>query len=401
MSREYSENVLVQNSAGNLLQNVLGWEVVLAYNSEKLGPDGTLGRTSYGEVLLTRYFRQALLRLNPWLTPNQLDEVQKKFTAHVSTASLMQINEEKYFLLRDGIPVTVKRPDGRTETRSAAVIDFKNPENNHFLAVKEMKIHSQLYRRRTDIVGFVNGIPLLFIELKKPTVDVQNAYIDNYRDYLDTIPQLFYYNAFLMLSNGLEAKVGTLGSKYEFFHEWKRLKESDVGRVELETMLRGICEKKTFLDLLENFILYDHSGGRTTKILARNHQYLGVNEAVSAYENRKCHTGGSRMTKGRKTTYEERIAFVKECIENGYNYTEISEKYKVGYQQIYTWVQKYKKDGEDALKDRRGRHKKDYKPQTEEERLRLENATLKRQLYLSQMEIDVLKKLQELERGKR
>ena len=216
MSREYSENVLVQNSAGNLLQNVLGWEVVLAYNSEKLGPDGTLGRTSYGEVLLTRYFRQALLRLNPWLTPNQLDEVQKKFTAHVSTASLMQINEEKYFLLRDGIPVTVKRPDGRTETRSAAVIDFKNSENNHFLAVKEMKIHSQLYRCRTDIVGFVNGIPLLFIELKKPTVDVQNAYIDNYRNYLDTIPQLFYYNAFLMLSNGLEAKVGTLGSKYEF-----------------------------------------------------------------------------------------------------------------------------------------------------------------------------------------
>ena len=291
MSREYSENVLVQNSAGNLLQNVLGWEVVLAYNSEKLGPDGTLGRTSYREVLLTRYFRQALLRLNPWLTPNQLDEVQKKFTAHVSTASLMQINEEKYFLLRDGIPVTVKRPDGRTEIRSAAVIDFKNPENNHFLAVKEMKIHSQLYRRRTDIVGFVNGIPLLFIELKKPTVDVQNAYIDNYRDYLDTVPQLFYYNAFLMLSNGLEAKVGTLGSKYEFFHEWKRLKESDAGSVELETMLRGICEKKTFLDLLENFILYDHSGGRTTKILARNHQYLGVNEAVSAYENRKLKDG--------------------------------------------------------------------------------------------------------------
>ena len=105
------------------------------------------------------------------------------------------------------------------------------------------------------------------------------------------------------------------------------------------------------------------------------------------------------MTKGRDTTYEERIAFVRECIENGYNYTEIAEKYKVGYQQIYTWVQKYKKNGEDALKDRRGRRKKDCKPQTEEERLRLENATLKRQLYLSQMEIDVLKKLQELERG--
>ena len=293
MSREYSENVLVQNSAGNLLQNVLGWEVVLAYNSEKLGPDGTLGRTSYGEVLLTRYFRQALLHLNPWLTPNQLDEVQKKFTAHVSTASLMQINEEKYFLLRDGIPVTVKRPDGRTETRSAAVIRLtKNPgKRQSFPCRKEM--------RSLAAVPLQNGhrglcqwqFRLLFIELKKPTVDVQNAYIDNYRNYLDTIPQLFYYNAFLMLSNGLEAKVGTLGSKYEFFHEWKRLKESDAGRVELETMLRGICEKKTFLDLLENFILYDHSGGRTTKILARNHQYLGVNEAVSAYENRKLKDG--------------------------------------------------------------------------------------------------------------
>ena len=115
----------------------------------------------------------------------------------------------------------------------------------------------------------------------------------------------------------------------------------------------------------------------------------------------KCHTGGSRMTKGRKTTYEERIVFVKECIEDGCNYTEIAQKHQVGYQQIYTWVQKYKKYGEDAPKDRQGRHKKDYKPQTEEERLRLENATLKRQLYLSQMEIDVLKKLQELERGNR
>lgn len=115
----------------------------------------------------------------------------------------------------------------------------------------------------------------------------------------------------------------------------------------------------------------------------------------------KCHTGGSRMTKGRDTTYEERITLVKECIENGYNYTEIAQKYQVGYQQIYTWVQKYKKNGEYALKDRRGRRRKDHKPQTEEEKLKLEVATLKRQLYLAQMENDVLKKLQELERGNR
>lgn len=291
MSYDYSENILVQESAGHLLERELGWQVAFAYNTEQLGKDGTFGRTSYREILLTRYFRQALQRLNPWLTPAQIDEAQKKMEQHLSTASLIQINEEKYALIRDGIPVTIKHPGGRTEEKKAAVIDFQHPENNHFLAIKELKIHGDLYRRRTDIVGFVNGIPLLFVELKKNTVDVQDAYTNNYTDYLDTIPHLFYYNAFLILSNGVESKVGTLNSKYEFFHEWKRLDENEQGSVALETMLRGICKKENFLDLLENFILFDHSGGRTTKILARNHQYLGVNEAVKAYASRKLKEG--------------------------------------------------------------------------------------------------------------
>lgn len=291
MSYDYSENILVQKSAGDLLRDELGWDVQFAYNTEVLGKNGTFGRTSYHEILLTRYFQNALRRLNPWMTDSQLSEAQKTLESRLSTASLLQVNEEKYFLLRDGIPVTVKKPNGQPETKRAAVIDFQNPENNEFLAIKELKIQGDLYRRRTDIVGFVNGIPLLFVELKKNTVDVQNAYEDNYTDYLDTIPQLFYYNAFLMLSNGTEAKIGTLGSKYEFFHEWKRLAESDPGSVALETMLRGICRKENFLDLLENFILYDYSGGRTAKILARNHQYLGVNEAVKAYAGRKLNDG--------------------------------------------------------------------------------------------------------------
>ena len=291
MSYDYSENILVQKSAGDLLRDELGWDVQFAYNTEVLGKNGTFGRTSYHEILLTRYFQNALRRLNPWMTDSQLSEAQKTLESRLSTASLLQVNEEKYFLIRDGIPVTVKKPNGQPETKRAAVIDFQNPENNEFLAIKELKIQGDLYRRRTDIVGFVNGIPLLFVELKKNTMDVQNAYEDNYTDYLDTIPQLFYYNAFLMLSNGTEAKIGTLGSKYEFFHEWKRLAESDPGSVALETMLRGICRKENFLDLLENFILYDHSGGRTAKILARNHQYLGVNEAVKAYAGRKLNDG--------------------------------------------------------------------------------------------------------------
>ncbi len=291
MSYDYSENILVQESAGNLLQDELGWDVKLAYNTEVLGKEGTFGRTSYKDILLQRYFREALKKLNPWINDTQIFEAQDILEHRLSSSTLLQINEEKYFLIRDGIPVTVKKPNGKTEIKKATVIDFQNTDNNYFLAVKEMKIHGDLYRRRTDIVGFINGIPLLFIELKKSTVDVQDAYTDNYTDYQDTIPHLFYYNAFLMLSNGIEAKVGTLGSKYEFFHEWKRLAEEDQGSVALETMLRGICKKENFLDLFENFILYDHSSGHTVKILARNHQYLGVNEAVRAYEARKLNNG--------------------------------------------------------------------------------------------------------------
>lgn len=291
MSYDYSENILVQESAGNLLRDELGWDVQFAYNKEVLGKNGTFGRTSYKEILLKRYFNAALKKFNPWINDEQILEAQRILENRLSTSSLLQINEEKYFLIRDGIKVTVKKPNGETEKQTAALIDFKNPQNNYFLAVKELKIYGDLYRRRTDIVGFVNGIPLLFVELKKTTVDVQNAYEDNYTDYQDTIPHLFYYNAFVMLSNGTEAKVGTLGSKYEFFHEWKRLAEAERGSVALETMLRGICKKENFLDLFENFILFDYSGGNTAKILARNHQYLGVNEAMKAYAARKLNNG--------------------------------------------------------------------------------------------------------------
>lgn len=291
MSYEYSENELVQESAAALMYDELGWDVVHAYNKEVLGENGTLGRKNYKEIVLRRYFGEALKKLNPWITAEQINEAYNTLTSYLVSSSLLQINEEKYFLIRDGIPVTVKKPDGKNEIKKAVVIDFNNPQNNYFLAVKELKIYGEIYHRRTDIVGFVNGLPLLFIELKRNDVDVENAYTDNYRDYLDTIPQLFHYNAFLMLSNGMEAKVGTLESKYEFFHEWKRLSEEDEGNVALETMLRGICKKENFLDLYENFILYDHSEGKTVKILARNHQYLGVNKAVKAYGERYTRNG--------------------------------------------------------------------------------------------------------------
>jgi len=291
MSYDYSEDQLIQKSTADFMEKELGWTSIYAYDKEMLGPDGTLGRNSYHEVLLLRHFRKTLKTLNPWLTDKQMQEAVERMTEYMSSQTLMQINEQKYQYIKDGVPVTRVKPSGETEEVKAKVIDFASPNKNEFLCVRELWVHGALYRRRADIVGFVNGLPLLFMELKNHDVEVRSAFDDNYRDYLDTIPQLFRFNAFIMFSNGLEARVGTIDSKWEFFHEWKRLNEMEAGNIELPTMLKGICKKENFLDLLENYILYDHSGGTTVKILARNHQYLGVNQAAEMYRNRKLHNG--------------------------------------------------------------------------------------------------------------
>lgn len=287
MAKDYSEDLLIQKSTAELLEQELGWRSVYAFDNEVLGDQGTLGRKTQHEVVLIRHLRLALKRQNPWMNDKQLTEAVERMTSHMSSQTLMQINEEKYGFMRDGVPVTRLKPNGETETVKARVMDFANVDNNEFIAVRELWIKGAIHKRRADVVCFVNGLPLIFIELKNHDQDIQNAYTDNYRDYLDTIPHLFHHNAMIMLSNGMESRVGTVGAKWEFFHEWKRLTELDHGNIELPTMLRGICKKQNLMDLFENFILFDHSGGSTVKILARNHQYLGVNQAVEMYRHRE------------------------------------------------------------------------------------------------------------------
>ena len=288
-SNDYSEDKLIQKSTAELLEHELGWESVFAFDKEVLGENGTLGRMGQHEVLLRPRFKVALKRLNPWLTDKQMEEALLAMTEHMSSASLMQTNEEKYRYIRDGIPVTCYKPNGEKDERRALVIDFRegHQEENDFLAVRELTVRGALYERRADLVCFVNGLPLVFMEVKNHDIAVENAYNDNYSDYLVSIPQLFYYNAFSILSNGIDARIGTIGSKWEFFNQWKRLVEEEAGNIELPTMLRGVLNKKNLLDLVENFILYDHSDGKNVKILARNHQYLGVNQAVEMYRHRK------------------------------------------------------------------------------------------------------------------
>ena len=286
----YSEEEAVQKPAGELLGH-LGWAVHYCYDEEVLGPAGTLGRDSYVDVLLHRELLNALVELNEHLTPDECEQAIATLEEVFVGDSLLQTNEAKYLMLRDGIPVRKAMPDGSIVTELAQVFDFAHPKNNSYIAAEELWVKGPLHRRRCDLVGFVNGVPLLFVVFKRHDKDILCAYEDNYTDYQDTIPQIFYYNAFVMLSNGLESKVGTLGSPYEFFNDWKRLAEGDKGSVALETMLRGICSKDVFLDLFQNFVLFDHFGSPAAKIMARNHQYLGVNEAVDAYANRRLNNG--------------------------------------------------------------------------------------------------------------
>ena len=291
MTHDYSEDKLVQETTANYFRDQLGWESVYAYNDEILGPDGTLGRTSEREVVLVSYLRQALEKLNPGL-PSDVYESAIKQIVEISVAkSPLQTNKEKYELYKNGVPVSFRNEKGIVEKQKLRVFDFNNPENNHFMIVRELWVQGPLYRRRPDIIGLVNGIPLLFIELKNVHKDIRRAYNENLSDYKDTIPGIFDHNAIIVLSNGDKAKVGSFSAKYEHFHEWKRLSEEDPGVVDMETLLKGMCSKDNFMDIFENFIVFDDSSGTLVKILARNHQFLGVNRAIQSVKERKQRNG--------------------------------------------------------------------------------------------------------------
>lgn len=287
----YTEDDLVQKTTADYLQSQLGWESVYAYNTEGLGPQSALGRHSEKEIILTRYLREALIKLNPDLPDAAYDDAVRQMVTTMAGQNMLAINREKYELIINGIQVTFRNAQGERVRERLKVIDFNDPENNHFLCVRELWIKGDLYRRRADIIGFVNGIPLLFMELKNISKDIRAAYEQNFMDYKDTVPHLFYHNAIVILANGIQAKLGTLSSKFEHFNEWKRLEEDECGNVEMETLLKGVCHKRNFIDLIENFILFDESTGDVRKILARNHQFLGVNKALEAVRDRKNRMG--------------------------------------------------------------------------------------------------------------
>ena len=287
----YTEDTLVQQTTADYLERQLGWESAYAYNHEDFGPDSLLGRIADREVVLARPLRERLTALNPGLPDEAYEDAVRRITATAASQTIVAANREKYNLLRDGVQVTYRDDKGKPTQRRLRVVDFDEPENNHFLCVRELWVRGDLYRRRADIVGFVNGLPLLFIECKNIHRDLKTAFEKNYADYRDTVPHLFHHNAVVLFGNGEKARIGSITSRWGHFHEWKRLAEDDPGAVDMETLLKGVCDRRNFLDLVENFILFDESSGETRKILARNHQFLGVNRAVEAVRERRARQG--------------------------------------------------------------------------------------------------------------
>ena len=286
---KYSEDNNVQEPAAKFLAEHLDWRSVYAFQDEGYGLDSLLGRKDATEVVLTRELDKALARLNPKLAKDKLIAARDRLLDADPTKTLLQHNEEKWRLIRDGI--TLKSLGDKAEDDvHVRVIDFENPNANDFLAVRELWIKSGSYTKRCDIIGFVNGLPLVFIELKRHDKGLKAAFDDNYTDYKDTIPYLFYYNALVIVSNGLDARYGSITSGWDHFYRWKRINETDPDpapqpdtpplKAILPILLRGMCAKDALLDIVENFTLFDSSEEHTVKVLARNHQYIGVNRAI-------------------------------------------------------------------------------------------------------------------------
>ena len=284
-----SEDRLVQKTFAEHLEHKLGWESVYAWNQETFGPGGTLGRENMQEAVLVRDLRAALERLNPDLPPPAIDDALRRLTAYDVSRSMVQHNRDFYRLIRGGVPVHFRDAQGKQKTARARVIDFGNATGaNRFLAVRELKltgIRTPNYNRRADLVCFVNGLPLVFIELKAVHKNIRAGFDGNLRDYMDenVIAHAFHHNAFLVVSNGDSARYGSITSEWEHFVDWKRLDEKDAGRVDAQVLLDGMLAHDRLLDLVENFILFDESKpGKTRKVVARNHQVLGVNLAVAS-----------------------------------------------------------------------------------------------------------------------
>ena len=276
-----TEDELVEQPALRLLAQ-LGWEVASGFD-EVLGPAGTLGRDSQSEPVLGHRLREALRDLNPGLSDGALSAAVEQLLQDRSAMDRTRANREVYRLLREGARIESVDSDGKRRTVTVRFVNWNAVDENDWLAVSQFWIAGDMYKRRADVVLFVNGIPLVFIELKVSHKNVRDAYDANLSDYRDTVPHLFWSNAFVILSNGADTRVGSTFASWGHFAEWKKINsEGEQGVVSLETALRATCDRHRLLDLVENFVAFTERPGGLVKAFAKNHQFLGVNNSLDA-----------------------------------------------------------------------------------------------------------------------
>lgn len=272
----------VEESVLTILES-LGYEIVKGDNEDYL-PGGRLAlRAGYKDVVLVEKLRDALRKVKPSISEEAREQAVKQVLRSVSQ-KLIADNESFHRLLVDGvdIPIQIK---GEERYQKVWLFDFENPENNDFLAASQFTVMENNVERRPDVILFVNGIPLLIIELKNPADEeatIWTAY-DQFQTYEDQLPSLFRYNEILVISDGIEARAGTLTSERERFMQWKTIdgQKPRKGLTEIEVLLRGMCEKRRLLDITRNFIVFEKDK-ETAKKLAAYHQYWATNKAVES-----------------------------------------------------------------------------------------------------------------------
>lgn len=296
--QDYTEDRSIEQPAIQLFAR-LGYETRNAYRET---PDAhpVTGRARHHDVVLLPRLRAALERLNPTLSPELINRAIEELTRDRSALGPVRANREVYSLLKKGVKLSLRESAGEQggwtapgesddeDTETVRVIDWNgdDPTANDFLLVSQFWVKGDIYTRRADLVLFVNGLPLVLFELKSSHTRLSHAFENNLRDYKASIPQLFWYNAFIILSNGHDSKIGSITAGWEYFFDWKKINdEGEQGVVSLETLIRGTCAKSRLLDLIENFTLFSEARGGLVKIIAQNHQYLGVNRAFDAIRN--------------------------------------------------------------------------------------------------------------------
>jgi type I restriction enzyme R subunit len=243
-------------------------------------------RGDYGEVILAGRLREALVRLNPTLPAEALDEAFRKVST-LANPSLVVGNRAFHRMLVDGVEVEYRRPDGSIAGEPARLLDFVNPRLNDWLAVNQFTVVERPHTRRADIVVFVNGLPLAVLELKNAADEnatIHGAF-NQLQTYKSQIPSLFAFNEALVISDGLEARIGTLSADRERFMPWRTVDGEDLApasMTQLEVLLRGVFEHRRFLDLLRHCIVFEDEDGGVVKKMAGYHQFHAVQRAVEA-----------------------------------------------------------------------------------------------------------------------